>query len=83
MKKLFSLLSAGTIAFLASGCGQAPDPIPDPAELELALATVEAHEDGDAARLQAKVAAADRISSTVLRVAPERISPNVAAALLR
>ena len=83
MTKPFFLLSAAALSILAAGCAQAPDPTPDAAELELALAAVQAGADGEAARLQAKVAGADRVSSTVLRVAPERISPNMAAALLR
>ncbi|TFI57382.1 hypothetical protein E2493_15470 [Sphingomonas parva] len=70
-------------ALLLSACGTSPAPVADPVQLELALATIKQQESGTAARLQQKVAGADRVASTVTRVNPGHLDPNVAVALLR
>ena len=76
-------LFASALALLAGACAQSPPPSADPVELELALAAIESQNQGSAARFQDKIRGADRISSTLSRVAAERLDPNAAAALLQ
>lgn len=76
-------LFGSALALLAGACAQSPPPSADPVELELALAAIESQNQGRAARLQEKIRGADRISSTLSRVAAEKLDPQAAAALLQ
>jgi len=81
MTKPFSI--AAIAATLLAGCAQSPPPAPDPAQLELVLAALEREESESSARFQKKIAAADRVSSSLARVAPDRLDIDAAAALVR
>ena len=83
MTKPFFAIAALGASSLCCACAKGPPPSPDPVQLERALSAMKARDEGRSARLQEKVAAADRISSTVLRAAPDRLDPDVAIALLR
>ena len=77
-------IAGSAVALLAGACAQSPPPSADPVELELALAEIESRSRSTTAgKLQGKIAGADRISSTLAKVSPEKLDPNAAAALLR
>ena len=83
MTKTFFIAAALGAAFLSSAAASGPKPAPDRAQLERALAAAELRDQRAESPLQKRVEAADRISSTMIRVAPDKLDPNVAAALLR
>jgi hypothetical protein len=83
MTKTFATAGALALSLLACACAESPPPRPDPVELELALAAVEREASAPEARFQKKIAGADRLSSTLTKVAPEKLNPHVAEALLR
>jgi hypothetical protein len=70
------LLPCTLLSLLAACAEEAPPPRVDPAKLELLVARLEAQ------KLPPAVQKADRISGSVLKVAPEKIDPNVAMALI-
>ena len=76
-------LAGSALALLAGACAQSPPPVADPVELDLALAAIQSSSNATAAKFHDKIAGADRISSTLTKVAPEKLDPNAAAALLR
>ncbi|HEY5722662.1 MAG TPA: hypothetical protein VIT45_10100 [Allosphingosinicella sp.] len=69
------------LAFVSACADSAEQPRADPAQVELAVARMEAESVLPPAVAE-KVEKADRISGAVLKVAPEKIDPNVAAALI-
>ena len=75
----FLLLAA--LALPAAGCGEADPPRADPATVERLVASMEAEPELPPA-LEKKVQKADRVAGSVLKVAPEKIDPDVAAALI-
>ena len=84
MNMRLPVMAAAAAAVLPlCACAQSPAPTPDPRQLERALAAIERQERAPAARLQHKVAGADRVASTLTKVAPENLDADVAAALLR
>lgn len=67
---------------LAAACADSDEPLrADPAKVERLMARMEA-ETALPPAVAEKVAKADRVSGAVLKVAPEKIDPNVAAALI-
>lgn len=85
MTKRLAPLAFSAFALLAAGCGKAPEPLPrpDPADLERLLASLEA-QSGTAGRpgLPDQVTEADRVSSTVARLSPEKVDPNLVATFI-
>ena len=79
----FRISTAAILSLLACACTDRPDPIADPAELALALAAIESQTGDKAAKLQAKIAGADRIAGTLSKVEPEKLDPKIAAVFLR
>jgi hypothetical protein len=78
MVRAFLLLP---LASIAAGCADEAPPRADPAQVERLVARLDAQQTLPPA-LAEKVQKADRISGTVLKVAPEKIDPNVAVALI-
>jgi hypothetical protein len=76
-------LAATAASLLATGCGQAPPPAADPAQLARALAALQEQESDAAARFQERLAGADRLSTTLSKIDPARLNPEAAAALLQ
>ena len=81
MNKTFSVAGALALVLLTSACSEAPTPIADPVQLELALASI--RKEDASTRFQEKIAGADRISSTLMKVEPSRLDPKMASVLLR
>ena len=75
------LLPCALLSLLAACAEKAPPPRADPAKVELLVARLEAQTRLPPAVAE-KVQKADRISGAVLKVAPEKIDPNVAMALI-
>jgi hypothetical protein len=82
MARSFSIFASLPAAFLAGACGRADEPEPDPVELERALAEIEAREDARSATFHEKLAKVDRISSTLVRVEPEKLEATLATAIV-
>ena len=68
-------------ALPVAACGEADPPRADPATVERLVASMEAEPELPPA-LEKKVEKADRIAGTAARIAPEKIDPEVAAALI-
>ena len=66
---------------LVAACADEAPPRADPAEVERLVARFEAQSELPPAMAE-KVQKADRISGAMLRIAPEKIDPDVAAALI-
>jgi hypothetical protein len=69
------------IASIVAACADEAPPRADPAEVERLVARLEAQPELPPA-IAEKVRKADRVSGSVLKVAPEKIDPNVAVALI-
>ena len=80
-----SLLAALPFAALAAGCSK-PAPTADPAAVDRLVASFEAPARPagaePAADIEEKIEKADRLSGTLVKVEPDRVDPDVAAALI-
>jgi PBP1b-binding outer membrane lipoprotein LpoB len=75
------LLSVLPLALIAAGCAEEPAPSADPAQIERLVASLEA-DPALPPGIEKKLQKADRIAGTVARIAPEKIDPDVAVALI-
>ena len=78
---LLRLIAILPLALAAAGCAEESAPRADPAKVERLMARVEA-EQALPTGIQSKLQKADRIAGTVARIAPEKIDPDVAVALI-
>lgn len=79
--KLLALLPALPLALAAAGCAEEETPRADPVKIERVLASLEA-EQAPPSGLREKLQKADRVAGTVARIAPEKIDPDIAVALI-
>lgn len=75
------LLPAFPLVLVVAGCADEMPPRADPVQVERLVARLEARP-GLPPAVAEKVEKADRVSGSVLKVAPEKIDPNVAIALI-
>ena len=68
-------------AFLAAGCADPAPPQPDPVEAERLIASLDSEPELPA-KIAKKIQKAARVAVTVARISPEKIDPDVAAALI-
>jgi len=83
MIRRLTIPALAAVTALLGACGESPPPRADARELERAIAAIERQESGPGARLQEKVVTADRLASTVTKVAPGNLDADVVATLLR
>lgn len=75
------VLAALPLALLAAGCADPAPPSADPAQVERLMASLEAESELPPG-IEKKLQKADRVAGTVSRMAPEKIDPDVAVALI-
>ena len=83
MTKTFLTLAL-PLALLAGGCADTSEPeaAPDPAKVQMYLASVETAPAPEANSIGDKIAEADKVAGTLAKVQPEKIDPNLVATII-
>lgn len=69
---------------LLAGCADTSEPAatPDPAKVEVYLASLDTPPAPEANSIEEKIAEADKVAGTLAKVQPEKIDPNLVATII-